>query len=165
MKKWLASVMMVAAVAAWSQAQAPAGNGNAPVAAPADTKAAPAKPAVKVEKIVVATGVENREATGEATTFGADVGQVYCWTKLTVAETPAKIKYVWSMGGKQVHEFPLDITSPGRWWAAKKVQTGSWKVEVQSESGESLGSVEFTVGGEAKAAAPAPVPAPAPAKK
>jgi len=160
MKKWFASVMMVAAAAAWSQAQAPAGNGNAPVAAPAAAKAAPAQAAVKVEKIVVAAGMENREATGEATTFGADVGQVYCWTKLTVSEAPAKVKYVWSLDGKQVHEYPLDIKSSGRWWAAKNVQTGSWKVEVQSESGESLGSVEFTVGGEAKAA-----PAPAPATK
>ena len=77
-----------------------------------------------------------------------------------LSEAPAKVKYVWSLDGKQVHEYPLDIKSSGRWWAAKNVQTGSWKVEVQSESGESLGSVEFTVGGEAKAA-----PAPAPATK
>ena len=150
--------------------QAPAGNGNAPAAvppgaqaAPADAKAAPAQNAVKVEKIVVAAGVENREAAGEATTFGADVGQVYCWTKLAVAEPPAKVKYVWSLDGKQVYEHPLDIKSSGRWWASKKVQTGSWKVEVQSENGEGLGSVEFTVSGEAKAAAPATAPAPAPA--
>lgn len=168
MKKWLASVMMVAAVASWSQAQAPAGNGNAPMAAPtdtkaapADTKAAPAAAAVKVEKIVVATGVENREATGEATTFGADAGQVYCWTKLTVSDAPAKVKFVWSKDGKQVYEHPLDIKSSGRWWASKKVQPGAWKVEVQSENGDSLGSVEFTVSAEAKAADTAPAAAPA----
>jgi hypothetical protein len=174
MKKWLASVMMVAAVSAWSHAQAPAGNGNAPMAAPtdakaapADTKAAPAAAAVKVDKIVVAAGVENREATGEATTFGADVGQIYCWTKITVTDAPAKIKYVWTKDGKQIYEHPLDIKSSGRWWASKKVQPGAWKVDVQSESGESLGSVEFTVSAEAKTetAAPAAAPAPAPATK
>jgi hypothetical protein len=156
MKKWFASVMMVASVAVGAQAQAPAGNGSAPMAAPPSSQAAAAKAVVKVEKIVAAAGVENREATGAATTFGADVGQVYCWTKLTVTDPPAKVKFVWSMGGKQVHEYLVDVNSSGRWWAAKKVAAGSWKVEIQSESGESLGSVEFTVGGEAKAAAPAP---------
>jgi hypothetical protein len=176
MKKWLASVMMVAAAAAWSHAQAPAGNGNAPTAvppgaqaAPADAKAAPAAAVVKVEKIVAAAGVENREATGEAATFGSDVGLVYCWTRLTVSEPPAKVKFVWSMDGKQVYEHPLDIKSSGRWWASKKVQPGSWKVEVKSDSDESLGSVEFKVSAEAKSAdgapAAAPAPAPAPATK
>ena len=72
MKKLLVSVLMVAAVAAWSQA---------PVAVPAPATPAPQTPAatqpaaapapsaqvvVKVEKLVVATGVENREATGAA---------------------------------------------------------------------------------------------------
>ncbi|MCX5795860.1 MAG: DUF2914 domain-containing protein [Elusimicrobia bacterium] len=160
MKKWFASVLMFAAVSGWAQAPAaPA----APAATPAETKAAPAPAAVKVEKILVATGVENREATGEATTFGAEVGQVYCWTKLAVTEPPAKVKYVWSMSGKPVYEHPIEIKTSGRWWASKKVQPGSWKVELQSESGESLGSVEFTV--SAEAAAPAAAPAPAPATK
>jgi hypothetical protein len=131
------------------------------MAAPAETKAAPAAAAVKVEKVVVAAGVENREATGEATTFGSDVGQVYCWTKLTLTDAPAKVKFVWTMDGKQVYEHPLEIKSSGRWWASKKVQPGSWKVDVQSESGESLGSAEFTVSAEAKAAAAAPAMTPA----
>ena len=156
MAKWLASVLIFAAVSSW--AQAPAGNGNAPMAVPTDAKAAStAKSTVTVEKIVVAAGVENREATGEATIFGADVGKVYCWTKLSVSEPPAKIKYVWSLNGKQLYEHQLDIKSSGRWWTAKTVEAGSWKVEVQSDSGESLGSVGFSVGGQSKAAAPAPV--------
>jgi len=177
MKKLLVSVLMVAAAAAWSFAQtpqAPAGNGNAPVAVPAPAPQTPAaaQPAavvVKVEKLVVATGVENREATGAAASFGADVGLVYCWTKLSVDTPPAKIKYVWSMGGQKVSEYAMEIKAAGRWWASKKVTPGSWKVEVLSENGEALGSADFTVTAEAaKAAAPvapaapaAPAPAPA----
>jgi hypothetical protein len=159
MKNLVPSVVVLAAMAVWSQAQAPAA---VPAAAPAEAKAAePAKSSVKLEKIVAAAGVENREATGEATSFGADVGQVYCWTKLSIGDSPAKIKYVWSKDGKQVHEHQADIASSGRWWSAKKVQAGSWKVEVVTESGESLGSVDFTVGGDSKAAAPASAAAPA----
>ena len=164
MTKWLASALMFAAVSTW--AQAPAGNAASPMAKPpetkaADVKAADEKPAVKVEKIVVAASVENREAVGEAVSFGPETGTVSCWTKLTVAEPPAKVKFVWSLGGKQVYEHPLDIKTSGRWWAAKKVTPGAWKVEVQSEDGQSLGSVEFTVTAEAKPAAAAPAPAPA----
>ena len=160
MKKLLVSVLMVAAVAAWSQA---------PVAVPAPATPAPQTPAekqpaasvVKIEKLVVATGVENREATGAAASFGADVGLVYCWTKLSVDTPPAKIKYVWSMGGQKVSEYDMEIKAAGRWWASKKVTPGSWKVEVLSESGEALGSAEFTVTAEAaKAAAPAAPAAP-----
>ncbi len=186
MKKLLVSVLMVAAVAAWSQApvavpapatpapQTPAE--KQPAASPASATPAPAPSAqavIKVEKLVVASGVENREATGAAASFGADVGLVYCWTKLSVDTPPAKIKYVWSMGGQKVSEYDMEIKAAGRWWASKKVTPGSWKVEVLSESGEALGSAEFTVTAEAaKAAAPvapaapvtpvAPAPAPAP---
>jgi len=170
MKNLLVSVLMLATAAVWARAQqAPAGNGNAPVAnppaaAPAEPQAAPAKAVVKVEKLVVASGVENREAAGAAASFGADVGQVYCWTKLAIDAAPAKVKYVWSKGGEKVSEYEADIKSAGRWWASKKVTPGSWKVELLSGSGESLGSAEFTVTEEAaKAAAPA-APAPAPAK-
>jgi len=163
LRKRFASVLMFAAVSSW--AQAPAGNAASPMAKPPEAPASEAKAAVKVEKIVVGTGVENREATGAATAFDAAVGQVYCWVKLAVAEPPAKVKFVWSFsagtptGGKGVWEHPLEVKSSGRWWAAKKVQPGSWKAEVRSDNGESLGSVEFAVGGEAKAAAPAPTPA------
>ena len=161
MTKYLAPVFIVAAAAAWSQAQAPAQNTNAPAAVPATAPATAdaAKPAVKVEKIVVGTAINNREAMGTATSFGADVEQVYCWTKLIVAEPPAKIKYVWTLDGKQVLEHSVDVNNSGRYWASKKMQPGSWKVEVQTEGGVSLASAEFkrTTEAPVKAeAAPAP---------
>ncbi|MDD5629089.1 MAG: DUF2914 domain-containing protein [Elusimicrobia bacterium] len=158
MKTWFASVLLFAAVSSWAQT---------PPEPPAEPAAAPAQAVVKVEKIITAAGVEDREPTGEAVQFGADVGQVYCWTKLDVAEPPANVKYVWSKDGQMVHEFTLEAKTSGRWWASKKVDAGSWKVELQSEGGESLGNVEFTVSAEPAAAAPAaePAPAPAPATK
>ena len=145
MTKYFAPILLVAAAAIWSRAQAPAATANAPTTVPTTAASEPkeATPAVKVQKIVFGTGVENREAVGAATSFGRDVGQVFCWTKLDLPVTPANVTYVWSLNGKPVYKHPMYIKTSGRWWASKKVQPGDWKVDVQSESGESLASAEF----------------------
>jgi hypothetical protein len=105
-----------------------------------------ASPALTVEKIVVATSVENHEAVGESKEFDSSVGTVYCWTKITASTTPATIKHVWYIGGENVFEIPLEIKYPStRTWSSKSVQTGSWKVEVTDDAGTVLSSVSFTV--------------------
>jgi hypothetical protein len=101
---------------------------------------------LKVEKIVVATSVENREPVGESKEFEASVGTVYCWTKITASTTPAAIKHVWYLDGKKVFEIPLEINFPStRTWSSKTVWTGNWKVEVTDDAGTVLASVAFTV--------------------
>jgi hypothetical protein len=105
-----------------------------------------ATPALTVEKIVVATSVENHDAVGESKEFEASVGTVYCWTKITASTTPATIKHVWYLGDKKVFEIPLDIKYPStRTWSSKSVETGSWKVEVTDDAGTALSSVSFSV--------------------
>jgi len=152
MKTLLSSVLLFAAVGAWAEAPKAADAAKPAETQATEAKASETKAVVKVEKIVVGTAVENRELTGEATTFGAEVGQVTCWTKLAIENPPAKVKYVWSMDDKKVSEYEADITLPtARWWAVKKVQPGAWKVEVLSEAGEALGSANFTVSAEAAA--------------
>lgn len=101
---------------------------------------------LKVEKIVVATSVENREPVGENTEFEALVGTVYCWTKITASTTPATIKHVWYLDDKKVFEIPLEINfASTRTWSSKTVQTGNWKVEVTDDAGTVLSSIGFTV--------------------
>jgi hypothetical protein len=101
---------------------------------------------LKVEKIVVATSVENREPVGENTEFEASVGTVYCWTKITASTTPATIKHVWYLDDKKVFEIPLEINfASTRTWSSKTVRTGNCKVEVTDDAGTVLASVTFTV--------------------
>jgi hypothetical protein len=105
-----------------------------------------ASPALKVEKIVVATSVDNHEPVGENTAFEASVGTLSCWTKVTALTTPATIKHVWYFGDKKVFEQSLDLKFPStRTWSSKAVKTGSWKVVVMDDSGAELSSVNFTV--------------------
>jgi len=41
---------------------------------------------VEIQNAKIATGVKDREAEGEGTTFKADVGRLYCWMKVKGAE-------------------------------------------------------------------------------
>ena len=100
----------------------------------------------KVEKIVMATSVDNHEPVGENTEFAASAGNLYCWTKITASTTPATIKHVWYFSDKKVFEQSLDIKfTSTRTWSSKSVKAGSWKVDVTDEAGAVLSSVAFTV--------------------
>ena len=101
---------------------------------------------LKVEKIVVATSVDNREPVGENTEFAASAGNLYCWTKISASTTPATIKHIWYMGDKKVFEQSLDLKfASTRTWSSKAVKAGSGKVDVTDDAGAVLGSVSFTV--------------------
>lgn len=136
MKKYLIVSAIIAAAACAVYAQTPA-------AAPEAAKAAPA---VKVEKIVVAAGVENREPVGEAATFDKSAEKVFTWTRISAETTPVTIKHVYYHEGKMVREIELKVnSSPYRVWSWKNVTPGSWKVEVTDEAGAVLATTEFTV--------------------
>lgn len=143
MKKYIAAMAVVAGVSCALYAQAPA-------------QEKPAAPAVKVEKIVTAAGVENREPVGESSAFAAGTERIYTWTKISAAQPPVKIKHVYYLNDKKVSEFELAVNgSPYRVWSWKNVRPGSWKVEVVDEAGAVLASVVFTVAAAAAPAAPA----------
>ena len=101
---------------------------------------------ITVEKIVVATSVDNHEPVGESKQFEASVGTVYCWTKVAAKTVPATIKHVWYLGDKKVFEQSLDLKfASTRTWSSKSVKSGSWKVDVTDDAGTVLSSVSFTV--------------------
>lgn len=101
---------------------------------------------ITVEKIVVATSVDNHDPVGENKEFEASVGTVYCWTKVTAKTVPVAIKHVWYFGDKKVFEQSLDLKfASTRTWSNKSVKSGSWKVDVTDDAGTVLSSVSFTV--------------------
>ena len=135
MKKYLIASMIAAAAACPLYAQ------TAPMEEKMEKVAA-----IKVEKIVTATGVENREPVGEAVSFDKTAGKVYTWTRITAEQVPARIKHVYYADNKKVFELELNINaSPYRVWSNKTVWPGNWKVEVTDEAGTVLASIEFTV--------------------
>lgn len=101
---------------------------------------------MSVNSILICTSVESRKPIGEGTEFEASTGRLYCWTKITAKNAPTTLKHIWFVDGKIVAEVPLSIKFPSfRTWSNKAVWPGSWRVEVVSESGETLTSMDFTV--------------------
>ena len=151
MRKVLFTVTL-AAVFGYAYAQTPAGD-TLPQGVPAAQT--PAAAEIKVEKIVTAAAVVNREPVDENSVFDKTVGRVYTWTRIVAAEAPVKISHIYYADEKKVAEIELDIKAKTyRVWSNKSVWPGNWKVEVTDEAGSVLAAVTFTVARTAAAQAP-----------
>lgn len=99
-------------------------------------------------EIAVGRDVVDRMPSDTASTFAEDVGQLYCWTRVTGAQGTT-IQHVWIHGDD---EFPVPLEiggSPWRTWSTKTIPvewTGEWRVEVRDAGGNVLATVRFTVG-------------------
>jgi hypothetical protein len=95
-------------------------------------------------EIKAGTGVEKHEIVGEAASFTAGT-TVWVWSRIENGE--GNVKHIWKLDGKEVWTATLPVSS--KKWSTQTRRTiakaGSWEVEVQTESGTSLGSVKFTV--------------------
>ena len=153
MKKALLAAAL-AAVSVCAYAQTPAPEPAKAPAATGETKQSPAA-RIKVEKMVTAAAVENKEPVNETSVFDAATGRVYAWTRVTASEAPVKIKHIYYVNDKKLTEVELNINARAyRAWSSKSVWPGNWKVEAVDEAGEVLAAVIFTVSGAAQALAP-----------
>jgi hypothetical protein len=104
---------------------------------------------LEVARIAACTGVEEREPIGAAETFPADVGRVWCFTKITGAEDETTILHVWYHKGVERARIQLPVRSKSwRTWSNKTIMpawTGDWKVVVKDVGGNIIGEVKFTV--------------------
>lgn len=100
--------------------------------------------AVEVADAKLGKGVENREVTGEATTFAVG-DRVYLWLKLTGGPSDP-IKVTWKVGDK-TDTVSLNVGgNPWRTWSSKTVSAaGQWTVTVSDAGGTSLKELTFTV--------------------
>ena len=103
-----------------------------------------------VAEMVFCTSVQERQPAGEATTFGADVGSVTCFTKITAIESESSVTHVWYHGDQEMGRVELPVrSSMWRTWSAKTMPpgaTGPWRVDVLSAAGDVLKSASVTVG-------------------
>lgn len=103
-----------------------------------------------VEEAVIATDVQESQPVESVTTVPTDVGQVYCWTRITGAEGEIQVEHVWYHGDEEMARVPLRVAgSNWRTWSSKRIiptWTGAWRVDVVGPDGAVLRSVSFTVG-------------------
>jgi hypothetical protein len=96
----------------------------------------------------VGTGVVDRQLQGQADSFPATVGTLYCFTKVGQAQAGATIEHVWYHSDVEVGRKELDIGgSPWRTWSSKIIPadaTGDWRVDIVA-NGQVIKSLSFKV--------------------
>lgn len=102
-----------------------------------------------VDQIAVCTAIEDRVPVGEDTVFTSDVGQLFCFTKISGAEGETEIAHVWYFDGEEKAKVTLTIKGQSwRTWSSKKIAEewiGPWRVEVVDGNGEVLASKAFEI--------------------
>ena len=109
-------------------------------------------PLLTVHRAVTARGVASRAPSGEASTFSASVGKVYCFTEVSPASpdiTTTSLIHRWYRGDHSEGETRLKVAGDNwRTYSNRTVseaKTGAWRVELVDSAGNVLRTVHFTV--------------------
>lgn len=96
-----------------------------------------------------ARSVEDRQPVGVDTAFTADVGTVYCFTRIQGAADTTQISHVWYHKEKEMARIDLNVNSSDwRTWSSKSILgnwTGRWRVMVEDHQGNVLSAKNFVI--------------------
>ncbi len=103
----------------------------------------------KVSRIVMTTGIENKEPIDNVSTAKGEMQDIYCFTEIQTDEYPTEVTHIWIHGKNIEAEVRLFVGSPKwRTYSSKTIpseKTGEWKVEIYAKSGQLIDSVDFMV--------------------
>ena len=93
--------------------------------------------------------VVDHEPVDAGISFPASVGKLYCFTKITGAQSPTTITHVWYFGSTERARVDLDVSSASwRTYSSKIIQAheiGSWRVDVLDSAGTVLKELQFEI--------------------
>ncbi len=102
-----------------------------------------------IARLVIGTGVEDKEPIGVAETFPATTEKVYCFLEATDITKDTEISFVWFHGGNEMLKTNLPLQTGPRWrtFANKNIggMKGDWKVEIRDSNGNVVNEVTFKV--------------------
>jgi hypothetical protein len=102
-----------------------------------------------IARLVVGTGVEDKEPVGVAEAFPEATEKVYCFLEATEIAKDTEVSFIWWYGDKEMHKITLPLQTGPRWrtFAYKNIggMKGDWKVEVRDSGGNLLNEVPFKV--------------------
>lgn len=105
-------------------------------------------PTLTIYRAVLAKDVQNRAPVGEADSFSASVGKVYCYTEVGPTGGATELVHRWSHEGRAEGTTRLKVK--GDHWRTFSNRTvtdkpGAWRVELVDAGGLVLQTLEFTV--------------------
>jgi hypothetical protein len=105
---------------------------------------------LEVTEGAVCLDVVDLECTGADTNFPANVGKLYCITKITGSKGASKVTHVWYYGHTERSRIALGVRSASwRTYSSKIIQaheTGDWHIDVLGPEDEFLKVIQFEVG-------------------
>ena len=100
-----------------------------------------------IARLVIGTGVEDKEPVGVAETFPEATERVYCFLEATDIAKDTEVSFVWWHGDKEMHKITLPLQMGSRWrtFAYKTIEgmKGDWKVEIRDSGGNLVQEVTF----------------------
>ncbi len=104
---------------------------------------------IEVARAVISRAVVDREPVDVRDSFDYWVGTLYCFTKITGAQSPIEITHVWYFGDTERARVSLLVRSSSwRTHSSKKIQTheiGDWHVDILGPDGEVLRRLQFRI--------------------
>lgn len=125
----------------------------APSSAPKTAEAGRAQPSLTVKRLVLATGVQNREPEGASKGFFASkTDKLYAFVEVenhSRTEGEIFVSFVPPGGGPSVGHIPLSVGAERRWrtWAYTKNarKPGEWMAIIKNGSGDILARAPFEI--------------------
>jgi hypothetical protein len=106
-------------------------------------------PGFTVARLVIGTGVEDREPVGAAEIFPETTEKVYCFLEATEIAQDTEVTFVWFHGDEEMLKISLPLKMGPRWrtYASKNIKglKGDWKVEIRDASGDLIKEATFKV--------------------
>jgi Protein of unknown function (DUF2914) len=100
-----------------------------------------------VARLVVGTGVENKEPVGVAEKFAASTEKIYCFLEATGIVKDTEVSFVWIYNGKEMLKTNMTLKAGGKWRTNVNKNLhglkGDWKVELRDAGGNVLKEVTF----------------------
>lgn len=102
-----------------------------------------------IARLVVGTGVDNREPVGVAEVFPGSTEKVYCFLEATGIAKDTEVSFIWFHGQKEMLKISLPLKMGPKWrtYAHKNLRglKGDWRVEIRGPDGKVLKDVKFKV--------------------
>ncbi|HET97937.1 MAG TPA: DUF2914 domain-containing protein [Desulfurivibrio alkaliphilus] len=103
----------------------------------------------RLERMVVAAAVEEREPVGVADLFAAELDKIYAFIEARQISRDTQVTFLWSRNGQEVARVNLGLRQGPRWRTFSSVildrRTGDWRVELLDEAGQQLQALDFKV--------------------
>jgi hypothetical protein len=104
---------------------------------------------LEVTAAAMCTDVVDLEPVGSGTSFPVSLGMLFCFTKVTAAQSPTQITHVWYFDGTERARVDLAVNSVSwRTYSSKIIQShemGAWSVDVLDANGKVLKTLKFEV--------------------